>query len=86
MTMEVYKRREISHDKRLEIIIFKPIGKSYGEIARIMGCSKSAAFDVRKKLYKSRTVKKLPRADRPKKSKTPRQERSLMKNAPMYQI
>ena len=61
MTMKVYKRREISYENRLEIIFSKNNDKSYGEIAIIVGCSKSAAFVLCKKLHKSRTVRNLPR-------------------------
>ena len=53
MTMGVYKRREISYEKRLEIVFFKNNDKSYGEIAKIVGCSKNAAVAICKNCQKS---------------------------------
>ena len=79
MNMVFIKRYEISYKKRLEIVFHKTNGKSYQEIATIVGCSKNAAFAVCKKFFKFRTVKKLPRVGRLKKIKIPRHERSLMR-------
>ena len=79
MNMAFIKRLEISHEKRLEIAFYKNNGKSYQEIATIVGCSKNAAFAVCKKFFKFRTIKNLPRVGRPKKIKTSRHERSLLR-------
>ena len=38
MNMALIKRLEISHEKRLEIAFYKNNGKSYQEIATIVGC------------------------------------------------
>ena len=73
-----YNRRELSYEKRLEIAFFQSNGKRYGEVAKIIGCSKNRAFAVCKKIYELRTFKNLPRAGRPKKFRTPRQEKSLL--------
>ena len=79
MNMAFIKHREISYEKRLEIAFYKNNGKSYQEIASIVGCSKNAAFAVCKKFFKFRTVKNLRRVGIPKKIKTPRHERSLLR-------
>ena len=66
MNMALIKRHEISYEKRLEIIFYINNGKCYQEIATIVGCSKNAAFAVRKKFFKFRTVINLSRVGRPK--------------------
>ena len=76
--MAFIKRHEISYEKRLEIVVYKTNGKSYQEIATIVGCSENAGFAVCKKFFKFRTVKNLPRVGTPKKIKIPRHERSLL--------
>ena len=77
--MAFIKRHEISYEKRLEIFFYKNNGKSYQEIATIVGSSENAAFAVCKKFFKFRTVKNLPGVGRPKKIKIPRHERSLLR-------
>ena len=47
--MGAFKYHEIPYEKPWEIVFYKNIGKSYREIAVIVGCSKSAAFTVCKK-------------------------------------
>ena len=79
MNMAFIKRLEISHEKRLEIAFCKNNGKSYQEIATIVGCSKNAAFAVCKKVFKFRTAKHLPRVGRPKTIKAPKHEKSLLR-------
>ena len=79
MNMALIKRQEISYEKHLEIVFYKNNDKSYQEIATSVDCSKNAAFAVCKKFFKVRTVKNLSRVGRPKKLKTPRHERSLLK-------
>ena len=79
MNMAFIKRHEISYEKRLEIVSYKSNGKSYQEIATIVGSSENAAFAACKSFFKLRTVKILPRVGRPKKIKTPRHERSLLR-------
>ena len=46
MNMAFIKRHEISYEKHLKIAFYKNNGKSYQEIAAIVGCSKNAAFAV----------------------------------------
>ena len=75
----IYQIHEISYEKRLEIVVYKTNGKSYQEIATIVGCSKNAAFAVCIKFVKFNTVKNLPRVGRPVKIKIPRHERSLLR-------
>ena len=77
--MAFIKHHEISHEKRLEIAFYKNNGKSYQEISAIVGSSKNAAFAVCKKFFKFRTVKNPPRVGIPKKIKTPRHEKSLLR-------
>ena len=79
MTMAFIKRHEISYEKSLEIAFYKSNGKSYQEIATNVGCSKNAACAVCKTFFNFRTVKSLPRIGRPKKIKTPRHEKSLLR-------
>ena len=43
MNMAFIKGHGISYEKRLEIVSYKNNGKSYQEIATIVGCSKNAA-------------------------------------------
>ena len=43
----------------LEIVFYKNKDKSYSKIVTVWGCSKSAAFTVCKKFFKSRTVQHL---------------------------
>ena len=64
--MGVFKRHKISYEKRLEIVVYKNKTKAI-TIATIGGCSKSAAFTVCKKFFKSRTVKHLLWVGRPEK-------------------
>ena len=79
MNMAFIKRHEISYEKHFEIVFYKSNGKNYQEIATIVGCSENTAFAVCRKLFKFRTVKSLPRIGTPKKIKTPRHERSLLR-------
>ena len=79
MNMEFMRRHNIPFEKRLEVVFYKNNGKSYQEIATIVGCSKNAAFAVCKKFFKFRTVKNLPWVGRPKKIKTLRHEKSLLR-------
>ena len=79
MNLSSITRHEISYEKHLKIVSYKSNGKRYQEIAAIVGCSKNAAFAVCKKRFKFRTAKNLPRVGRPKKIKTPRHERSLLR-------
>ena len=75
MIMAFIKRHAISYEKRLEIAFYKNTGKSYQEIATIVGCSKNATFAVCKNsFFKFRTVKNLTRVGSPMKIKTPRNE------------
>ena len=57
--MGVFKSHEISYEKRLEIVFYKSKGKTYNKTATIRGYSKSTAFTVCKKFFKSRIVKHL---------------------------
>ena len=51
MNIEILTCHEISFKKRLEFAFLEKNGKSYREIETIVGCSKSAAFHVCKKLF-----------------------------------
>ena len=64
MNIEILTRHEISFKKLLEIAFRKKNGKSYREIETIVGCSRSAAFPLCKKFFKSRTVQDLLRVGR----------------------
>eukprot|EP00794_Sanderia_malayensis_P013578 gene13578-14986_t len=77
--MGMFKNKEISFEKRLEIVFYKNNGKSYRKIACIIGCSRNAAFNICKKYHRTRAVKNLPRVGRPKKFVTPRDDRSLLR-------
>ena len=79
MNMEFIRRHNIPYEKGLDMAFYKNNGKSYQEIATIVGCSKNAAFAVCKKFFKFRTVKNLPWIGRPRKIKTPRHEKSLLR-------
>ena len=50
--MVANKKKELTYEQRLEIVFYHNNGKSYREILNIIGCSKSAAFDVCKKCEK----------------------------------
>ena len=67
MNIGILTRHEISFKKRLEIVLLGKSGKSYREIETTGGCSRSAAFSVCKKFFKSRTLKSLLRTGRPEK-------------------
>ena len=56
MNIGVFKRHEISYERHLEIVFYKNNGKSYCEIAPIVGRSRSAVFAVCKKFFKAKTV------------------------------
>ena len=79
MNMAFIKRHEISYEKHFEIFFYRNNGKSYKKIATSVGCSRNASFTVCKKFFKFRTVKNLPRVGRPKKIKTPRHDKSLLR-------
>ena len=55
MNIGILTRHEISFKKRLEIVLLGKSGKSYREIETTGDCSRSAAFPVCKKFFKSRT-------------------------------
>ena len=76
--MVANKKKELTYEQRLEIVFYHNNGKSYREISNIIGCSKSAAFDVCKKFEKTRSVKNLLRSRRPRTLATPRAERSVI--------
>ena len=76
--MVANKKKELTYEQRLEIVFYHNNGKSYREISNIIGCSKSAAFDVCKGFEKTRSVKNLPRSGRPRTLATPRAERSVI--------
>ena len=50
--MAFIKRHEISYEKRLEIVFNTTNGKSYRDIATIVGCSKNAPFALCNKFFK----------------------------------
>ena len=65
MKIGILTRHGISFTEKLDTAFLEINGKSYRDIETIVGCSRSAAFSVCKKLFKSRTVKNLPRIGRP---------------------
>ena len=58
MTIEVFKRHEISHEKRLQVIFYTIMAKAIVKLRRL-SCSRCAAFAVCKQLFESRTVENL---------------------------
>ena len=69
MNIGSFQLSGIPYEMRLGIVFYKNTGKSYSEIADIVGCSRSAAFAVCKKIFNSRAVKNLLRAARIEKFK-----------------
>ena len=67
MNIGVFKRHEISCEKLLEIVLYRNNGKSYCEIARIVGRLESAAFAMCKNFFKSRIMQNQLRVGRPEK-------------------
>ena len=61
------KIRELSESERVAIKHLRFAGLSYAAIGRQIGCSKSAAFKVFKKLKRTGSVEKKKRCGRPKK-------------------
>ena len=57
--MGVFKGHRILYEMCLEIVAYKTKDKIFSKVATSGGYSKSAAFTVCKKFFKSRTVKHL---------------------------
>ena len=77
MTMEVYKRREISYKKRLDF--FSKIMAKAMEKLQELWAAQRVQLCCMQKVLQIKNCQNLPRAGRPKKFKKPTQERSFMK-------
>ena len=67
--MVANKKKELTYEQRLEIVFYHNNGKSYREISNIIGCSKSAAFDLCKKFGKNKERKKFAEVRKTKNSR-----------------
>ena len=74
------KIRELSLNERVVIKHLREAGLSYAEIAQQVGCTKSAAFKVYKKIKNTGSIERKRRSGRPKKS-SDRAERAICRAA-----
>ena len=61
------KTRELTESERVAIKYLREAGHSFSEIVKQVGCSKSRAFKVYKRIQKTGSIEKQPRSGRPRK-------------------